>query len=375
MAHGRPRLVQTQPSLSNPSSRTTAESEVANAAPALLWIAGRNGYEFVNAAYLTFLGANLGDVLGDGWQEFLAPDQREAYLAGYQAAMERQERFEQEVQYRNHQGEYCWMMSVAVPRYTDRGEFAGMAGSMFEISSLKEAQRQLEQADRAKSAFIAILAHELRNPLAALTNAVELAFAADLPPDKQAMGQAVLRRQLASLNRMLNDLLDASRITQGTIRLQMYELEVQGLIHHVLETFESTVGPRDIPEVTLDLPHDPVVLWADPVRMEQVLNNLLSNAYKFSTTPRRIHIAATAEGEQVLIRVRDNGQGISPEVLARVFEVFMQGDQSTRRRQGGLGLGLALSKRLVELHGGTLTATSEGAGKGSEFTVSLPAGG
>jgi two-component system CheB/CheR fusion protein len=363
-----------EPTSSNSPAGTAAELELVKAAPALIWITGRDGYEYVTPAYLEFVGARLEEVLGDRWLDFLAPDQREGYLAAYQDAVRRQERFEREVQIHNARGEYCWMMSVAVPRYSDTGQFAGMAGSMVEITSLKEAQHQLELADRAKNAFIAILAHELRNPLAALTNAVELAFTPNLPPDKQAMGQTVLRRQLASLNRMLDDLLDASRITQGTIRLRKDELEVQGLIHHVLDTFESTIGPKEMPEITLDLPEETILLWADALRMEQVLSNLLSNAHKFSSPPRKVHIAARSEGANILIRVQDNGQGIPPELLPQVFDLFMQGDQSTRRRHSGLGLGLSLSRRLVELHGGTLTAASEGPGKGSEFIVCLPAG-
>jgi two-component system, chemotaxis family, CheB/CheR fusion protein len=357
-----------------PEPASASLRELADTVPALLWIAGRDGYAFVNRAYLDFLGASLEQVVGQGWKDYLAPEDRDSYLAAYQQAMQSQEPLEQEVRYRRSDGGYCWMKSVAMPRYAEDGEFAGLSGSMVDITRLKEAQLQLEQADQAKNAFIAILAHELRNPLAALTNAVELAFAPDLPPDKHAMGETVLRRQLAGLNRMLDDLLDISRVTQGRIRLRKDELEVQGLIQHVLETFESSLGPKEMPDVTLDLPREPIVLWADAVRMEQVLNTLLSNAYKFSAAPRRIMVSAAEEAGQVLIRVRDNGQGISAELLPHLFELFMQADQSTRRRHGGLGLGLALSKRLIELHGGTLTVATEGKDRGSEFTLCLPKG-
>lgn len=228
------------------------------------------------------------------------------------------------------------------------------------------------QEDAARDAFISILAHELRNPLAALTNAVELAFAADLPADKRALGESVLRRQLASLNRMVDDMLDASRMTQGKIELRREELVVQGLIEHVLGTFESTVGKAQMPEVVLDLPTRPLLLKADPVRMEQMLTNLLSNAHKFSRAPRKLWITARAEGNEVEIRMRDNGQGISAELLPRVFDLYMQADVSTRRRASGLGIGLALVQRLADLHGGSVTASSAGPDQGSEFVLRLP---
>ncbi len=230
----------------------------------------------------------------------------------------------------------------------------------------------LRQADEAKNAFIAMLAHELRNPLAALTNAVELTFAPDLPPEKRALGESVLRRQLASLNRMVDDLLDASRVTQGKIQLRREELEVQGLIRHVLETLESTVGKAEMPEVTLDLPARPLLLKADPVRMEQVLGNLFSNAWKFSRPPRKLRVAVSATKDEVEFRVRDNGQGISAELLPRIFDLFMQADISTRRRASGLGVGLALVKKLTELHGGSVQVSSAGPDQGSEFVVRLP---
>lgn len=354
------------------SSAAPGFRELADAIPALTWVAGRDGAEFVNRAYLAFLGASEAEVLGSGWTSYIAPADRDGYLKAYQQAMEAREPFAQQVRFRSAAGEYRWMMSIAGPRYAGSGEFLGLSGSMFDITTLKESESLLRQADDAKNAFIAMLAHELRNPLAALTNAVELTFATDLAPEKRAMGESVLRRQLTSLNRMVDDLLDAARVTQGKIQLQREELVVQGLVEHVLETLESTVGKAEMPEVTLDLPARPLILKADPVRMERMLNSLLSNAYKFSRPPRKIWITVSATRDAVEFRVRDNGQGMTPDMLPRVFDLFMQGDRSTRRRASGLGIGLSLVKKLAELHGGSVEVVSEGKDMGSEFILRLP---
>lgn len=348
--------------------------ELADNTPALMWIAGPDGYEFVNRAYLTFLGVDESQVLGLRWIAYIYPEDRDGYLAAYQQAVSRHVPFEQQFRYRNTLGEYRWMMSLASPRYDLNGQFTGHAGTMFDITAMKQAESFLLQADEAKNNFIALLAHELRNPLAALMNAAELALARNVAPEKAEQASAILRRQLASLNRMVDDLLDASRVTQGKIKMQKERIELQPMIVNVVETLRTlTADPTLSIEVTM--PDTPIVMAADPLRLEQILGNVLGNAIKFSSPPRRIRVTVEqnhGSKDVAEIRILDNGQGIDGDTLPRVFDLFVQGDSTSHRRHSGLGIGLALVKRLVELHGGSVKASSGGEGHGSEFIIRLP---
>ena len=238
-------------------------------------------------------------------------------------------------------------------------------------NALRERAAELAESNRRKDEFLAMLAHELRNPLAAIGNAatlLDLASAEEQAP----WAKEIIQRQVKHLARLVDDLLDASRITQGKIELQRELVDVRALLTEAVETVRPSAAER---QQNLQLSIEPGELWlkADPVRLEQIVANLLSNAVKFTPSAGRIWLEAGREGEEVVIRVRDNGIGISPQSLAKVFELFTQEDQSLSRCGGGLGIGLTIVDRLVRLHGGSVTATSEGIGQGSEFVVRLPA--
>ena len=216
-----------------------------------------------------------------------------------------------------------------------------------------------------------MLAHELRNPLAAIGNAVSLSTLSGLQ-EHIDWSMEVITRQIRHLTRLIDDLLDVSRITRGKIQLRRRVLEATPVLESAIETVRPLIEAR---KHVLDLAIDRGDLWvdADPTRLEQVVVNLLNNAAKYSENEGRIWLIAAREGEEIVITLRDRGMGIIPGKLPEMFELFAQGDRSLARSEGGLGIGLTVVKKLVVMHGGSVTAKSEGLGKGCEFTVRFPA--
>jgi PAS domain S-box-containing protein len=239
--------------------------------------------------------------------------------------------------------------------------------------ALRASEEALIEADRRKTEFLAMLAHELRNPLAPISNALRIVRMN--PHDVPAVVAAseMAERQVGQLVRLVDDLLDVSRISRGKIDLRMTRVELRAIIEQVLEAARLQCEAMDL-AITASLPEGPVYLLADPVRMSQVIGNLLSNACKFTPRGGRVDLNVTTEGHppQVIVTVRDTGIGIAQEELPQIFELFTQVDSSLERSQGGLGIGLTLVRTLVHLHGGTVEASSDGLGKGSTFTVRLP---
>jgi signal transduction histidine kinase len=232
--------------------------------------------------------------------------------------------------------------------------------------------RHLEKADRRKNEFLATLGHELRNPLAALGNALALLGLNDPDPETVRWARDLMARQVRQMVRLVDDLFDLSRIMQGKLGLCKERVELAAVIADAVETARPVIDAKGH-ELTLSLPSVPVVLEGDPMRLSQVLTNLLNNAAKYSEPGGHIVLSARREGIEVVIGVRDDGVGITPEMLPRIFDLFMQDSRSADLSEGGLGVGLALVKRLVEIHGGVVEARSEGPGRGSEFLVRLPA--
>jgi CheY-like chemotaxis protein len=227
-------------------------------------------------------------------------------------------------------------------------------------NALVDRAHDLAQADRSKDEFLAMLAHELRNPLAPLRNAAEILNMPDSGADERAQAQRILSRQIENMSHMIDDLLDVSRITEGKIELHRQPVALEAILTAVAGIARGVCAAQR-QELAVSLPAEPVFLDADSTRLEQVFNNLLSNASKYSTGP-----------PEVIVRVRDDGIGIEPELLPRVFDLFVQASRTLDRAHGGLGIGLTLVQRLVRLHGGSVEARSGGLGHGSEFIVRLP---
>jgi signal transduction histidine kinase len=240
-----------------------------------------------------------------------------------------------------------------------------------EVAERTRAEQALKEADRHKDEFLAMLAHELRNPLAPIRNAVHLMKMKSLEDPQLLLSRDIIERQLLQLSRLVDDLLDVSRITRGKINLARQRVELRELVDRAVETVAPAIEGRGH-TLEVELPDRPLAIYGDPMRLTQALGNVLGNAAKYTDKGGQISLRARRRQRDVEIAVRDNGIGIVPEVLPCIFDLFTQLDQSGNRPQGGLGIGLALVRQLVEMHGGTVTASSEGPGKGSEFVIRLP---
>jgi signal transduction histidine kinase len=232
-------------------------------------------------------------------------------------------------------------------------------------------EEKLRSADEQKDRFLAILAHELRNPLAGIQSALHLFRLRSHDP---SLAQPLARadRQLRRMDRLIGDLLDISRISEGKLELRSQRLDLAGLIRETGEEHRAALSEVDL-TLTLELPPEPVWAWGDPIRLAQVLDNLLTNAIKFTDPGGEVRVRLTVEAESrhAALSIRDNGIGLDPEMLPLVFDPFAQADGSQDRSRGGLGMGLALVKGLVDLHGGEIRAHSDGPGRGTEFTLRL----
>jgi signal transduction histidine kinase/ActR/RegA family two-component response regulator len=238
-------------------------------------------------------------------------------------------------------------------------------------SRLENTMAALREADRRKDEFLATLAHELRNPLAPITHAVKLMDAPTADEAQRQWGREVIARQVQRMALLLDDLLDVSRITRGRLELKKDFVDLQTLVGSAVETARPLIDAKHH-TLRVDLPSDPIELEVDPLRLSQALSNLLTNAAKYTDGQGHITLVATLEGDELVIRVSDSGIGIDSVVIPGLFEMFSQIDSAIDRAEGGLGIGLALVKGLISLHGGTVEAASAGLGRGSEFTIRLP---
>jgi CheY-like chemotaxis protein/nitrogen-specific signal transduction histidine kinase len=258
------------------------------------------------------------------------------------------------------------------------GKVVAVAGTTRDITerqaaeqALREQSLQLAASDRAKDEFLATLAHELRNPLAPLSNAIELCKRASDDRSLTHSAYVLMERQVRHLIRLVDDLMEVSRISRGAFTLRRERVEAAALVRTAVETSEPLIQAAGH-ELTIKLPSEPLWLDGDAVRLAQVISNLLNNAALYTDPGGRLRVTVQREGSEAVFGVADNGIGIDPDALPQLFEMFTRGSDSTRHR-GGLGLGLPLSLRLAQLHGGTVQAHSAGPGCGSEFTLRVPA--
>ena len=263
-----------------------------------------------------------------------------------------------------------WANVVITALYDSQGELRGFAKITRDMTDKRQVE-QLQLADRHKNEFLAMLAHELRNPLAPIRNGVELLKMTSSHEPEVHETTRMMERQVVHLVRLVDDLLDVSRIVTGKIHVERLPVDVNNFVERAIEEVRPALDARGH-QLIVTRPARPIVIEGDLVRLAQVVSNLLANSIKYTDQPSQIDLTVELSGEHVIVRVRDTGVGMTPEELARIFNLFEQADNSVARSRGGLGIGLTLVKRIVEMHGGSVAASSPGLGLGSEFTVRLP---
>ncbi len=355
-----------------------------------------------------FTGQTLAEYQGYGWAQAVHPDDAPPTIAAWEKAVAEKMPFEFEHRVRRHDGAWRVCAIRAVPVLTEDGEIREWVGVHTDITERRELEaalvsraEDLARADRSKDEFLAMLAHELRNPLAPLRNASEIMKERNVGEAERGEAQRIIDRSIENMARMLEDLLDVSRITEGKIQLRRESVALAAILHSVAGMVRPACAARR-QEFTVTLPAEPIWLNADATRLEQIFTNLLGNACKYSGDGCRIALTAevsdssssssalssseseAAEGgrlsgrgrdlapREVIVRVTDDGIGIDPELLPRIFDLFVQSSRTLDRAHGGLGIGLTLVQRLVKLHGGGIEARSAGLGRGAEFIVRLP---
>jgi len=263
------------------------------------------------------------------------------------------------------------VLGRALPVRNDAGAIIRWMGTCTDIDDQKHAEDELRRASLRKDEFLAMLAHELRNPLAPISSAAQLLMLATADPQRVHKAGDIILRQVRHLTDLVDDLLDVSRVTRGLITLGQVRVAARTVIEEAIEQVRPTIDTR-VQTLTVRLPPDGVAVSGDKARLVQVVANVLANAAKYTPPGRCIDLRADLHGTRLVLSVRDEGIGMDVELTGRVFDLFTQAERSSDRAQGGLGLGLALVKHLVELHGGTVGCSSPGLGKGSTFVITLP---
>ncbi len=318
--------------------------------------------------WLRYTGQTFEQASGYGWFAVLHPDDRGPTRSAWEVALRTGHPFEVRARlWHVATAQHRHVIARATPLVDERGEIREWVGAITDIHEETEQALALIDADRRKDEFLATLAHELRNPLAPIRNGLYILKATGKAEGALANVHAMLERQVRHLVRLVDDLLEVSRITRGRVELRKEFTDVQAVIASAVEASKPAIDEAGH-VLTVNLPPQPLPLCADPVRLAQVLTNLLNNAAKFTERCGNISVSASRDGMNAVIAVRDDGRGIAPEKLSHIFDLFAQAEHGP----GGLGIGLTLARRLVELHGGTIEARSEGLRRGSEFTVRLP---
>jgi PAS domain S-box-containing protein len=357
---------------------------IADAMPALIsYVDHERRYRFVNRQYEIWFNCSRKDVIGKTMDEVLGPGLM-ARGSPYLDRALRGEKVDFEVE-APYPGGPRWVSAHYVPDFDGAGRVAGFCVLVLDITERKQAEEAIRQsearlrttladlqaADRRKDEFLATLAHELRNPLAPIRNAVQILKAKGSADPEAGWVPELVDRQLQHMSRLLEDLLDVSRIAHDKLQLRRERVELAEVVRTAIETSRPHLDDAGH-ALTISLPPGVVHLDADPMRLAQVFANLLGNAAKYTRPGGHIELTAACHGKELVVSVKDDGVGISAEMLPRLFEIFSQGERAFERAQGGLGLGLSLVRGILELHGGRVEARSEGLGKGSEFVVHLP---
>lgn len=358
---------------------------MADHAPVLIWVRDAEGRcTWFNRPWLEFVGRPLEAEIGQGWADNVHPDDAERCLQVRVDALGERQPFSTEYRLRRHDGVYRWVLDNGVPLVTADG-FVGYIGSCTDITALKDleseresllalerrARASAEQANRLKDEFLATLSHELRTPLNAMLGWARLLRLGKVPESGLARALEVIERNAHLQTQLVEDLLDVSRIVTGKLRLDVRPVDLPRVIEAAVDSTRPAAEARRV-AVAVDVDPDAAVVAGDANRLQQVVWNLLSNAIKFTPAGGRADVVVRRDGDHVEIAVSDTGIGIERDFLPFIFDRFRQADGRTNREHGGLGLGMAIVKHVVEAHGGTVSASSPGSNEGTTFRVRLP---
>jgi PAS domain S-box-containing protein len=358
---------------------------LADTAPVMIWVSGGDKLRtFFNKQWLDFTGRSMEEELGAGWTEGIHPEDYDRCLETYVTSFDKRDPFEMEYRLWRYDGEYRWLLDHGIPRFSSGGDFLGYVGSCIDIAERKQAEAEREQlareqvarvaaeaANRSKDEFLAMVSHELRSPLNAIIGYTRMLRASPAGSEEAVKATAVIERSAKAQLQIVEDLLDSARIIEGKLRIEPGPVDLVPVVEAALDTARSAAEAKGV-MLAADFGPLPEQVLGDPTRLQQIVWNLLTNAVKFTPEGGCVELRMEGDADSVRITVSDTGKGIDPDFLPFVFDHFRQADPSSARRHGGLGLGLSLVKHLVELHGGTITAASEGKGRGAAFTVTLP---
>jgi PAS domain S-box-containing protein len=337
-----------------------------------VWVTDAEGRcIYASDSFLKLIGMTQEQASNFGWQDVLHPDDIDATMAAWKETARSGAMWYREHRMLGVDGRFHAILAQGVPIRDEAGNVQRWAGINLDISRLKNTERALLEADRRKDEFLATLAHELRNPLAPIRNAVRILDSDAADERQRKWGSDVIARQVHRMSLLLDDLLDVSRITRGQLELKRDYVDLKSVVSEAVETARPLIDAKKH-HLHVALPPENVKLDADPLRLSQIIGNLLTNAAKYTDPEGNIALTARLTGAELVIAIKDDGIGLAPEVIPGLFTMFSQVNSAIDRAEGGLGIGLSLVKGLVDLHGGRVDARSEGLGRGSEFIVHLP---
>jgi PAS domain S-box-containing protein len=355
---------------------------ITDAMPQMVWSTQPNGdHDYFNEQWYRFTGVAKGATDGALWNTVLHPDDQERARRVWQNSLETGKTYEIQYRLRHFSGDYRWTLGRALPVRDESGQIVRWMGTLTDIHEQKQAEEALKDAARRKDEFLAMLAHELRNPLAPVRNSTFLLRRLLHSEDSRAVNALnVIERQVRHMTCLIDDLLDVARISRGKIEIRKEDVDLIEVVRHTIEDFETDYHAKGV-ALQMDITCWSLWLAGDRTRVAQVIGNLLHNALKFTEPGGRVMVSVDRQEPptddpaavgMAVIQVADTGIGIDAEVAANLFNPFIQADQGLARSKGGLGLGLALVKGFVELHGGSVEVRSEGLGRGAAFTLRLP---
>jgi PAS domain S-box-containing protein len=345
---------------------------LADAIPPLAWMAHADGHIFwYNRRWYEYTGATPAEMEGWGWQSVHDPEMLPRVLERWRDSLNTGEPFEMEFPLKGADGSFRSFLTRVIPLKDEQGRVLRWFGTNTDVEELRRALREAEEANRLKDEFLATLSHELRTPLTAILGWARMLSGGQLDGASTARALTTIERNAQAQSQLIEDILDVSRVITGKLRLEVQPVNLAAVIESAINAVLPAADAKGI-RLQRVLDTGASMVSGDPARLQQVIWNLLSNAIKFTPRGGRVQVKLERVNSHVEITVTDDGQGISPDILPYIFERFRQADSSTTRAHGGLGLGLAIVRHLVEMHGGTVRAESRGEDQGATFTIKLP---